>query len=190
MTARLRPHNGAVRRGKPLTPSLSRPAHPPCNRVALLRRQLNSGCPLWDPSKTYQPQTATEIQVFQAAAELCHRFGRYRTYAEHERIDALNAQREQQIKEWRAGLAAAHAEYQKFLHRLQNEPPRSQAFTNPDIPDIAGAEWFQSLRPHLSDSVESAPYRHGLQVHCNDDVSYVLTDEINRIADEWRHEAG
>lgn len=100
------------------------------------------------------------------------------------------AHRQKQIEQWREGLAAAHVEYQRWLSRVKNEPPRYEAFTNPDIPDAAGTTWFQSLRPHLSDSVESADFRHVVELHCSSEIMVLLTEEINRVEQEWQHEAG
>jgi hypothetical protein len=78
-------------------------------------------------------------------------------------------------------LEAGHTEYQRWLNSLKDEPQGSPAFINPDIPDPAGTTWFQSLRPHLSESVEGSPYYGVAELHCSSEVMVVLTLEIDRI---------
>lgn len=111
------------------------------------------------------------------------------TQRDHERRVALLTQRQQQVREWRDGLAAAHTEYQQWLNSLKDEPQGSPAFVDPDTPDAAGTAWFQSLRPHLSDSVEGALYYGAMELHCDSEAMVLLTHEIARIEEEWLDEA-
>jgi hypothetical protein len=115
--------------------------------------------------------------------------GGARAQRKHDAAAALLSHRQQQVRQWREGLEAAHTEYQRFLHKIQNEPPRSQAFTNPEIPDAVGTAWFQSLRPHLSETGEAAQYRNTVELHCSTDAVVTLTFEIDRIERQWLDEA-
>lgn len=109
--------------------------------------------------------------------------------AERERREARLTERLQQVAQWREGLATGHAEYQEWLHTVQNSPPTAQAFNNPKIPDVAAAAWFQSLRPHLSDRAGIAELRGASEVHLDSTVMVLLTEEINRVEQAWRDEA-
>lgn len=60
---------------------------------------------------------------------------------------------------------------------------------NPDIPNAAGSSWFESLRPHISETGEAADYRNAIELRLDSDVMAILSLEIGRIEREWLDES-
>jgi hypothetical protein len=74
------------------------------------------------------------------------------------------------------------------LHDLNNRPPTSQAFTNPEIPDIVGSQWFESLRHHISEKSDAAHLRSAVEIQCDKATVVALSNEINRLEKQWLDE--
>jgi hypothetical protein len=98
-------------------------------------------------------------------------------------VDLLS-HRHEVVKEWRAGLASAGDTYRQWA-----AGPRDT-----EAPNVVGAEWFESLRPYLPDTVEAAgggpaPYRTAHVVQCDNPTLVALSLEIGRIEKDWIDEA-
>jgi hypothetical protein len=92
---------------------------------------------------------------------------------EHDRDAELRAKQEQQIREWREGLAASHAEYEKCVRMGRSIKP-----------NIVSAVWFQTLRPYLSDTGRPASLRAVNDIPCDSSDAHMLASEISRIEEE------
>jgi hypothetical protein len=101
------------------------------------------------------------------------------------------AERVQKVREWREGLAASHSEFVSWENRFKAYGPgRPMPSQYALRPNIAGAVWFQSLRPHLPESgfassSDPAFYSMGEDIQCDNDAADVLSKEITRIEREW-----
>ena len=90
----------------------------------------------------------------------------------------LQSRRHDVLREWRSGLAGARDTYQQWAAGPQDS----------DAPNVAGAEWFESLRPYLPDTGDAA-YRTAHNVHCDNPTLVALSLEIGRIEKDWTNEA-
>ncbi len=102
-----------------------------------------------------------------------------------QRDAAQRAERAEQIREWREGLAAAHTEYLEWSAKQKATGPKPASANFTPRPNIVGAVWFQNLRPYMSTSVR-AYYRTGDDIECDDDDAHTLGNEISRIQQDWR----
>jgi len=91
----------------------------------------------------------------------------------------LQSRRHDLVREWRAGLAGARDTYQRWA-----AGPRDT-----EAPDVVGTEWFEGLRPHLSDTGDAAQYRRAHVVHCDNPTLVILSLEIGRIEQDWVDES-
>lgn len=90
----------------------------------------------------------------------------------------LHSRRHDVLREWRAGLAGARDAHRQWA----TGSPKTEA------PNVVGAEWFESLRPYLSDSGDAAQYRTACEVHCDNPTLVALSLEIGRIEKDWVEE--
>lgn len=139
------------------------------------------------------PVIAAFVQRSTAKAQREHEKGEKDAQREHERLLRERAEKVDQIREWRDGLAEAHRRYSEYEF-LQNSyrgrstlPPRANVLK----PNIVGEAWFQSLRQHLPEfsgmagSDEPAFYSDGAHIECDSEAAEVLAREISRIEHEW-----
>jgi hypothetical protein len=108
---------------------------------------------------------------------------------EHDRRAAVRAERAEEVREWREGLAASHAEFEEWLVRSTAAEGRPASMGRPVKPNIVSAVWFQSLRPYLLETGRPSQLRSGDELECDSDVADVLASEITRIQKEWLDEA-
>ncbi|OBI16240.1 MULTISPECIES: hypothetical protein [unclassified Mycobacterium] len=97
----------------------------------------------------------------------------------HQMILQLHGQRCETIQRWRAGLADARDAYRQWACGPRDGDP----------PNVVGDEWFEGLRPHLPATGETAKYRTGHEIHCDNPTLTLLSLEIGRIEKEWTEEA-
>jgi hypothetical protein len=96
----------------------------------------------------------------------------------HKRIANLQSQRDETVKQWRAGLASARDNYRQWA-----AGPRDN-----DAPNVVGDEWFEGLRPHLASTGNAAKYRTAHEINCDNLTVALLSLEIGRIEKEWINE--
>jgi hypothetical protein len=90
----------------------------------------------------------------------------------------LHTQRCDAIQHWRCGLAGARDAYRQWECGPRSDGP----------PNVVGDEWFEGLRPHLSDTGSAAKFRNAHEVHCDNPTLTLLSLEIGRIEHEWADE--
>lgn len=92
-----------------------------------------------------------------------------------EQAAALLGDRRAIVADWREKLHMAHIEYEAWTELNNAIVP---------APNLAGREWFEELRPHLTGKAEEA-LRNAHTVRCNHSVHIALSLEIGRIEEAW-----
>lgn len=92
---------------------------------------------------------------------------------------ALQTQRYEAVKCWRAGLCSATCAYREWAAGPRDTDP----------PNVVGDEWYEALRPHLPLTGEASEFRSAHEVHLDNPTLMVLSLEIGRIEKEWNDEA-
>jgi hypothetical protein len=103
----------------------------------------------------------------------------------HQARAAERAECADKIREWREGLDAAHTEYRSWYAKRNAQGPKPVSANYTPEPNIVGAAWFQSLRPHLLETDRLRSYRTHDDIQCDDDAADVLSEEIGRIERVW-----
>jgi uncharacterized membrane protein YccC len=106
--------------------------------------------------------------------------------AQAQRDAAQRADRVEQVREWREGLAAAYTEYKTWYAKHHASDPKPASANYAPEPNIVSAPWFQSLRPHLSRAGKPGQLHSGNDIQCDDDVADTLGSEIASIEESWR----
>ena len=125
-----------------------------------------------------------------ANAQRTHEKSENNANRNYERAAAFLVHRQERIKQWRQGLESAHAEYQKFWQWIAENPPETRKSVDPPEPNIVGTEWFESLRPYLSNSPDLQGYLRADHVDCAPPLVLLLSRDIGRIEREWEAESG
>jgi hypothetical protein len=81
---------------------------------------------------------------------------------------------------WREELRVARNVYEGWRQR-------GNTTTNP--PNIVGDEWFESLRPNLSETGDPAAFREADLISCDHVTLVIVSLEIGRIEKAWLDEA-
>ncbi|WP_067977101.1 hypothetical protein [Mycolicibacter icosiumassiliensis] len=103
---------------------------------------------------------------------------------EADKLAAQRAERVRQIREWREGLAASHAEFEKW-DAIDRRPSKPASFELLPEPNIVSAPWFQSLRPHLPATGQTAKLRSGNHIYCDREAADALATEIADLERYW-----
>jgi hypothetical protein len=136
-------------------------------------------------SKRREAEAQRKHEANEAHAKRDAEAAEHNAQREQDRRNELRARQEQQIREWREGLAASHAEYETWVVKQRAYEGRPATMGRPVKPNIVSAVWFQSLRPYLLVTGQPAKLSSTDCIECNSDHAYVLGSEITRIEEEW-----
>jgi hypothetical protein len=120
-----------------------------------------------------EAKAVRDAEAAEKAAQRKHDEREALAQRQHDERTALRIEQVNQIREWREGLAAAHADYKKWI---DDEAPE---------PNIVSAVWFQDLRRHLSSTGIPTSYETDSVIQCDVEDMNKIGDAIRDLQQQW-----